>query len=115
MRIAGLAVALLAGVGCGLHYFARGDFTGTALYLAGIAFVLALLVPSWAMSLADAEALGVPLAYGGMLLAGANVAFPPQPHVAATLLALLPTLAGAMLGLGIRWIFSSESSSSLRH
>ena len=112
-RIAAAGVALAAGVGCGVYYFTRGQFGTTALYLAGVALVAALIAPAWAMSLAVAEAIGVPLAYGVLLVVGAHIAFPPSPHFAATLLALLPTLTGAMFGLGLRWVFSGDSGSSL--
>ena len=114
MRVAALIVALAAGMGCGVHYFRSGGFGTTGLWLAGIALVLAAVAPAWAISLAVTEALGVPLAYGVMLTAGWPISFPPEPHAVATLLALLPTLGGAMLGLGARWTASRGSGFLLR-
>ena len=99
-----LCVAVASGFACGVYYFTRGGFGGTGVYLAAAGFVLAMLLPASGIILAIVAALGVPLAWLAMQLAGATVHFPPEPNVAATLLALLPTLAGAMLALGIRWV-----------
>jgi len=113
MRLAAVAAALAVGTVLGVWYFGAGNFGGAALYLGGVALVASVLAPAWAISLAVAAGLGVPLAYGIMLVFGANVAFPPEPNAAATLLALLPTLGGALIGLGVRWVFSADSGSAL--
>jgi hypothetical protein len=113
-RLAVIAGAVAVGGALGVRYFGGGDFGGTALYLGSAALIASVVAPASAITLAVAEGLGVSIAYGGMRLVGAHVAFPPEPTVAATLLALLPTLAGAMIGLGIRWVFSSSSGPVLR-
>lgn len=114
VRLAAIAAAVAIGAALGVRYFVSGNFGGTALYLGSAALLASVLAPASAIALAVAGGLGVPLAYGGMRLLGASVAFPPEPTAAATLLALLPTLAGAMIGLGIRWVFSSDSGPVLR-
>ncbi|HET7603811.1 MAG TPA: hypothetical protein VFK36_12385 [Gemmatimonadales bacterium] len=102
MRMLFLVLALVAGLGIGLYNFTTGDALVTAVLLAVAAFVLAVVRPSYAWMSATVIGLGVPLVYLGATLAGVAIEFPPSPNVAATLLALLPAVAAALLGLALR-------------
>ena len=102
MRMLFLLIALLAGLGIGLYNFGTGDTLMTAVMLAAAAFVLAVVRPSFAWMSATLVGLGVPLVYLGATLGGVAIEYPPSPNVAATLLALLPAVAAALLGLAVR-------------
>lgn len=102
MRMLFFLLALLAGIGIGLYNFGTGDTQMTALMLAVAAFVLALVRPPFAWMSATLVGLGVPLVYVGATLAGLAIEYPPSPNVSATLLALLPAVAAALLALAVR-------------
>jgi hypothetical protein len=102
MRVLFLLVALAAGVAIGIYDFTTGDAMLTAVLLAVAAFVLAIVRPSFAWMSATVVGLGVPLVYLAATLAGVAIEYPPTPNLAATLLALLPAVAAALLGLALR-------------
>lgn len=102
MRVLFLLLALVAGLGIGLYNFSTGDTLTTAIMLAVVAFLLAVLRPSFAWMSATVIGLGVPLIYLGATLGGVAIEYPPSPNIAATLLALLPAVAAALLGLAVR-------------
>lgn len=102
MRALFLLVALVAGVAIGLYNVSTGDTLTTAIMIAGVAFVLAIVRPSFAWMSATVVGLGVPLVYLGATLGGLAIEYPPTPNIAATLLAPLPAIAAALLGLAVR-------------
>jgi hypothetical protein len=102
MRVLFLLLALIAGLGIGLYNFSTGDTLTTTIMLAVVAFLLAVLRPSSALMSATVIGLGVPLSYLGATLGGVAIEYPPSPNIAATLLALLPAVAAALLGLAVR-------------
>ncbi len=114
MRALYFLMALLAGAACGLVHLRNGQTAVTALALAGAALVLAAVWPAWGLSSAVAVALGVPVAYLGASLLSAEIRHPPSPHFAATLLAFLPAITGALLGLLLHRIVAGESARPTR-
>ena len=108
MRVLYFLAALLAGVACGIYHMRSGFTAMTALALAGAALVAAALRPAWGLSSGVAVALGVPVAYLGASFLGAPIPFPPTPHFAATLLAFLPAVSGALLGLLVRRLLAGS-------
>lgn len=102
MRSLFLAIALLAGIACGLFNLQTGAALLTAVWLAVASLVLTLLKPSFAWMSATAVGIGVPAVYLWATLAGAEIRYPPAPNIASTLLALLPSVAAALLALAIR-------------
>lgn len=102
MRVLYFLFALLAGVACGLYHMRTGHTLVTALALGGVSLALAGVKPAWGLTSAVAVALGVPVAYLGASFLGVAIPFPPSPHFAATLLALLPAVSGALVGLFLR-------------
>ncbi len=99
MRTVMFGLAVVAGVLCGLYDLESGRTLITALLVAGAAFVLAVVRPSSAWMTAILVALGVPAVYLWATLAHRAILYPPSPHIAATLLALLPALGAALLGV----------------
>ena len=99
MRIMMFALAVVAGVLCGLYDLESGRTMITALLVATAAFVLALVRPSSAWMTAVLVALGVPAVYLWATIAERAIPYPPSPHIAATLLALLPAVGAALLGV----------------
>jgi hypothetical protein len=114
MRVLYFVLAVLAGVACGLYQMRTGHTAGTAVALVVVALVLAALWPAWGLSSAVGAALGVPAAYLGASIAGAAIPFPPSPHFAATLIAFLPAVSGALLGLLIRRLLTGDASQARR-
>jgi hypothetical protein len=115
MRALFLLVALVAGLGIGLFNLSTGDTLTTAILIAVAAFVLAIVRPSFAWMSATVVGLGVPLVYLGATLAGATIEYPPAPSIAATLLALLPAVAAALLGLAVRRLVLGPPVSHTHH
>lgn len=114
MRLFFLLVAFAAGMLCGLYDLRTGHTAGTALFIAGLAFLFAAFWPAWALSGGIAIALGVPATYLVAMLARVPIPYPPTPHVGATLLALLPAVAAALLGMFLRRLFGGEPRNPLR-
>lgn len=108
MRVLYFLAAMLAGVAGGIYQLRSGYTAMTALALAGAALVAAALRPAWGLSSGVAVALGVPVAYLGASFLGVPVPFPPTPHFAATLLAFLPAVSGALLGLLVRRLLAGS-------
>jgi hypothetical protein len=46
--------------------------------------------------------LSIPVVYFCADLLGVTIPYPPAPHYAVTIAALVPALAGTLLGLGLR-------------
>ena len=114
MRLFYLVVAFAAGTLCGLYDLRTGHTQGTAMFIAGLAFLFAAFWPAWALSGAVAIALGVPATYLVARLVGAEIPYPPAPHVGATLLALLPAVGASLLGVFMRRVFGGEPRNPLR-
>ena len=102
MRIVFLILALVAGLACGYFNLLTGAVLQTALGIALASLVLVLVKPSFAWMTATAIGLGVPIVYLWATLTGADIPYPPSPTIAATLLALLPAVAAALLALAMR-------------
>jgi hypothetical protein len=102
MRALFLLLALAAGIAIGVYNLSTGDTLTTAIMVAAVAFILAIVRPSFAWMSATLVGLGVPLVYLGATLGGLAIEYPPTPNIAATLLALLPAVAAALLGLAVR-------------
>ena len=79
------------------------------------AFLLALICPAWSISGAIGVALGVPMAYLVAAIVGLDIVHPPSPNLAATLVGLLPSTAGALAGRGLRHRLAAQPKSHLRH
>lgn len=115
MRVLFLLLALAAGVGIGVYNFTTGDALMTAVLLAVAGFVLAVVRPSFAWMSATVVGLGVPLVYLGATVGGVAIEYPPTPNLAATLLALLPAVAAALLGLALRRLVLGAPTSHAHH
>lgn len=114
MRILYFIAAMLGGVACGIYHMRSGHTAMTAVTLAGAALVAAALRPAWGLSSGVAVALGVPVAYLGASFLGAPIPYPPTPHFAATLLAFLPAVSGALLGLLVRRLLAGTPARPTR-
>lgn len=112
MRTAMFGLAVVAGVLCGLYDLGSGRTLITALLVAGAAFVLAVVRPSSAWMTAVLVALGVPAVYLWATLAQRAIPYPPSPHIAATLLALLPAVGAALLGVFLHRIVVGEQGAT---
>jgi hypothetical protein len=114
MRVLYFLAAMLAGVACGIYHLRSGHTAMTAVALAGAALVAAALWPAWGLSSGVAVALGVPVAYLGASFLGVPIPFPPTPHFAATLIAFLPAVSGALLGLLVRRLLAGSPERPMR-
>lgn len=112
MRIVMFALAVVAGVLCGLYDLQSGRTAITALLIAVAAFVLALVRPSSAWMTAVLVALGVPAVYLWATVAQRAIPYPPSPHIAATLLALLPAVGAALLGVFLHRLVMGEQGAA---
>lgn len=112
MRIVMFALAVVAGVLCGLYDLQSGRTVITAVLIAVAAFVLALVRPSSAWMTAVLVALGVPAVYLWATIADRAIPYPPSPHIAATLLALLPAVGAALLGVFLHRIVIGEQGAT---
>ncbi len=111
MRLVFVVLGLGAGTGIGFFNVGTGNTLVTAVLLAAAAFLLAVLRPAFAWMSATLVGLGVPAAYLWATIAGAVIDYPPQPNLAATLLALLPAVAGALVALALRRVLLGASES----
>jgi hypothetical protein len=102
MRALFCLLAPAGGSGICLFKLSTGAALTPAITQAVAAFVLANVRPSFAWMSATVVGLGVPLVYLGATLGGLDIEYPPTPNIAATLLALLPAVAAALLALAIR-------------
>jgi hypothetical protein len=112
MRMVMFGLAVVAGVLCGLYDLESGRTLITALLVAAAAFVLAVVRPSSAWMTAVLVALGVPAVYLWASLAQRAIPYPPSPHIAATLLALLPAVGAALLGVFLHRIVVGEQGAA---
>lgn len=99
LRVLVLAIALVAGIGCGMFDLVTGRTVLTALFVSAASFALALVRPRYALISASIVALGIPTVYFISMAAGATIPYPPAPNAAVTLLALIPALGAAGLAL----------------
>lgn len=102
VRPTGLLVAACVGLACGLYDLRTGRSDTMALFLGGAAFLQALIVPAGAVPRAIVMGLSIPAVYFGAHLLDVIIPYPPMPHYAVSVAALVPALAGTLLGLGVR-------------
>ena len=112
MRIVMFGLAVVAGVLCGLYDLGSGRTMITALLVAVAAFVLAIVRPSSAWMTAILVALGVPAVYLWATIANRAIPYPPSPHIAATLLALLPAVGAALIGVFLHRLVIGEQGAT---
>lgn len=115
MRSLFFLIALAAGLACGVFNLQTGDTTTTAILLAAASLVLALIQPGFAWMTASLVGLGVPMVYLWAEATSRPMPFPPSPNVAATLLALLPAVAAALLALMLRRVVLGPPQAGHRH
>lgn len=108
MRIVMFGLAVVTGVLCGLYDLGSGRTLITAVLVAIASFVLAIVRPSSAWMTAVLVALGVPAVYLWATIAQRAIPYPPSPHIAATLLTLLPAVGAALLGVFLHRIVIGE-------
>ncbi|HEU4828298.1 MAG TPA: hypothetical protein VFT04_03810 [Gemmatimonadales bacterium] len=108
LRPAGFLLAAAIGVACGIYDLHTGRSDTMALFLGGAALVLALIVPAGAVPRAIVMGLSIPAVYLAATLLDLTIPFPPTPHYAVTIVALVPALAGALLGLAVRKLIPSS-------
>lgn len=115
MRSLFLLIALAAGVACGLFDLRTGAELTTAICIAVAVLALSLVKPSFAWMSATAVGLGVPIVYLWATVTGVDIPYPPSPNIAATLLALLPAVAAALLALALRRIVLGAPTAGVHH
>lgn len=114
-RISGtLLLAAVIGIGCGVFDLMTGRSDTTGLFVATAGFALALMVPSGAVARAVIMGVSIPLVYFVATLLEIDFPYPPTPHYLATIIALVPALAGTLFGLGVRRLASGGTNSRLR-
>lgn len=106
-RPAGFLLAACLGVACGIYDLHTGRSDTMALFLGGAALILAVLLPSGAVPRAIVMGLSIPAVYLAATLLGLAIPYPPTPHYAVMIVALVPALAGALLGLAVRKLLPS--------
>lgn len=97
-----LLAALALGLCAGLIDVRSTGIVPVSLVLGVAAFALALIRPANAWLYALLMGLSVPLVHVLAPSLGVTEVSPPHPNVAATLLAIVPALAGALLGIFTR-------------
>jgi uncharacterized SAM-binding protein YcdF (DUF218 family) len=107
VRPAGLLLAAAIGIGCGLYDLQTGRSDSMALFLGGAASILAVIVPVGAVPRAIVMGLSIPAVYFVATLLDLTIPYPPMPHYAVSVAALVPALAGTLLGLAIRKLLPS--------
>ena len=107
LRPFGLLFAACLGVACGLYDLHTGRSDTMALFLGGAAFILALIVPMGAVPRAIVMGLSIPLVYLVANQLDVTIPYPPMPHYAVMIAALIPALAGTLLGLAVRKLLPS--------
>ena len=106
-RPAGLLLAACVGAVCGLYDLQTGRSDMMALYLGGAALIIALIVPTGAVPRAIVMGLSIPAVYFIATLLDVTIPYPPMPHYLVTVAALVPALAGTLLGLAVRKLLPS--------
>ena len=107
LRPGGLLLAACIGVACGIFDLHTGRSDTTGLMLAGAAFLLALVLPAGAVPRAIVMGVSIPAVYLAATLLDLTIPFPHSPHFAVTIIALVPALAGTLLGLALRRLLPS--------
>ena len=102
LRAFGLLAAAILGIACGIFDLRTGRSETTALLLGGAAMLFALGSPLGAVPRAVVLGACIPLVYFVATLLDLTIPYPPVPHYAATAIAVVPALAGALLGLALR-------------
>jgi hypothetical protein len=108
VRPAGLLFAAGIGLACGLYDLQTGRSDTMALFLGGGAFILALIVPVGAVPRAIVMGLSIPAVYFLATLLDVTIPYPPMPHWAVSIAALVPAMAGTLLGLAVRKLMPSD-------
>jgi hypothetical protein len=107
LRPAGLLFAACIGIASGLYDLQTGRSDTMGLFLGGAAFIMALIVPAGAVPRAIVMGLSIPAVYFVANLLDVTIPYPPMPHYAVTIAALVPAMAGTLLGLGVRKLLPS--------
>ena len=98
-RPGGLLLAAALGISCGVYDLHTGRSDTMALFLGGAAFIMAVIVPGGAVPRAVVMGLSIPLVYFAAHQLDLTIPYPPTPHYAVMIAALVPALAGALLGV----------------
>ncbi len=107
LRPAGLLFAACIGIASGLYDLQTGRSDTMGLFLGGAAFIMALIVPAGAVPRAIVMGLSIPAVYFVANVLDVTIPYPPMPHYAVTIAALVPAMAGTLLGLGVRKLLPS--------
>jgi hypothetical protein len=107
LRLIGLFLAACVGVACGVFDLHTGRSDTMALFLGGACLLTAVIAPAGAVLRAIVAALSVPLVYFIATLLDLTIPYPPTPHYAVTVVALVPALAGTLIGLALRRLLPS--------
>jgi hypothetical protein len=102
LRPVGIVLAACIGVACGIYDLHTGRSDSMALFLGAGGFLLAVVAPAGAVPRALVMGLSIPLVYFVATRLDLTIPFPPAPHYIVTVVALIPALAGTLLGLGLR-------------
>lgn len=109
-NLAGAAGAAVIGIICGLFDFRTGRGDTTAFMVGVTAMASALLSLNGAIARAVIIAAGIPLVYAVATILQLPIPFPPDPNLLATVVLLVPALAGALLGVAIRRLAAGRGS-----
>ena len=101
-RPVGILLAACIGIACGIYDLHTGRSDTMALFLGAAGLMLAVVAPTGAVPRALVLGLSIPLVYFVATLLDLTIPFPPAPHYIVTVVALVPALAGTLLGLGLR-------------
>lgn len=107
LRPAGLLFAACIGIASGLYDLQTGRSDTMGLFLGGAAFIMALIVPAGAVPRAIVMGLSIPAVYFVANVLDVTIPYPPMPHYAVTIAALVPAMAGTLLGLAVRKLLPS--------
>jgi hypothetical protein len=107
LRPAGILLAAAIGIACGIYDLQTGRSDTMALFLGGAALILGLIVPVGAVPRAIVMGLSIPAVYFVANLLDLTIPYPPMPHYAVSIVALVPALAGTLLGLALRKLLPS--------
>lgn len=112
MRWIAFVVALLGSILTGLVSIRTDEVQPAVLVIAVICMGLGFAVPRLAWLWAIIVGLGVIAGYAFAGLTGIHVKAPPEPHLWATLIALIPAFLFAYLGAGARLISGTNPAPS---
>ncbi|HEU5050992.1 MAG TPA: hypothetical protein VFU00_11740 [Gemmatimonadales bacterium] len=108
----GAAGAAVVGIACGLFDLRTGRSDTTAFIVGVAAMASALLAVNGAIARAVIIAAGIPLVYAVATILQLSIPFPPDPNLLATIVVIVPALAGALLGVAVRRLAAGRGSLS---